>query len=82
MRLKEWLEDEGLLRVEFAAQVGVHPITMTRWVTGAWVPSSEYIERIAELTGGKVTANDLMEQWAERRRGTPPVWTPEDVVAE
>lgn len=76
MRLREWLEDKGLMRVEFAALVGVHPITMTRWVTGQWVPSSEYIERISELTDGAVTANDLMAEWQDRRKNA------EEVIAE
>jgi DNA-binding transcriptional regulator YdaS (Cro superfamily) len=69
MRLREWLEEHGLQRVQFASLLGVHPITVTRWVTGSWVPSSEWIERITAATNGDVTANDMLAEWQDRRDG-------------
>jgi DNA-binding transcriptional regulator YdaS (Cro superfamily) len=43
----------------FAAIVGVHCVTVYRWVSGAARPSYRMMVQIEEATGGRVTARSL-----------------------
>lgn len=43
----------------FAEQIGVTPISLSRYFSGVRKPSAEIMERIHRATGGAVTPNDF-----------------------
>lgn len=59
MRLQEYLTETDTTRAEFARQIGVKHITITRYVNEGRVPEPSVMEKIIEVTEGKVTANDF-----------------------
>ncbi len=59
MKLPVYLETQRLTRAAFAAQVKAHPVTVTKWCTGALLPSWGNMARIREATRGAVTAADF-----------------------
>lgn len=61
MRLSEWFETSALKKGELATALGVTPATVTNLLNGEqkWI-SRGLALRIAEVTGGAVTANDFM----------------------
>lgn len=61
MQLQEYLEERGLTDRSFAAKLGVASMTVWRWRNGRRTPRIPTIKRIAELTGGAVTATDWLE---------------------
>ena len=54
-----------MTRAQFAARMGVHPVTVSKWCSGAMRPAWSAIERIQAETGGQVTAQDFMARPAE-----------------
>jgi transcriptional regulator with XRE-family HTH domain len=60
MRLREYLTQNSISRAEFARQIGVKHITVTRYLDGR-VPEPSVMEKIIEATAGKVTANDFFD---------------------
>ena len=62
MRLAHWIKQNGITASEFAGRVGVDKATVSRWLgeSEATMPRRETLARIAEVTGGQVTANDVM----------------------
>lgn len=54
MNLREWITEQGLTQREAARRLGVHEITLSRWVMGRAVPRREWRDRIREVTGGAV----------------------------
>lgn len=60
MNLATYLKEQNLTREAFANRVGVHPITVTRWVTGSLRPGWDKLAVIERVTGGGVTAQDFM----------------------
>ena len=63
MRLNEYLSERGLTRAEFARQIGVKHISVTRYLNGR-VPEPSVMCKIIEATEGKVTANDFFRMAA------------------
>ena len=61
MTLNDWLLESGLTNAEFARMVPCHIITVSGWRTHATLPRRNFLRRIMELTGGKVTPNDWLE---------------------
>jgi transcriptional regulator with XRE-family HTH domain len=59
MRLSSFLSERGMTRAEFAAEVGVHPVTVSKWCSGAMRPRWNFIDAIQRITGGAVTATDF-----------------------
>jgi hypothetical protein len=59
MRLQEYLVETGTTRAEFARQIDVKHITVTRYIREGRVPEPPVMEKIIEATDGKVTANDF-----------------------
>ena len=43
-----------------AKRVGVSTSTLSRVETGALMPSSDFVRRIHDATGGEITPNDLL----------------------
>lgn len=58
MRLQDYLAETEITRAEFARQIGVRHISVTRYLDGR-VPEPSVMEKIIEATAGKVTANDF-----------------------
>ena len=65
MTLSAFLASQNLTRAQFAARLGVHPVTVSKWCSGAMRPAWSAIERIQVQTGGQVTAQDFMPRAAE-----------------
>lgn len=59
MTLTEFLQETQMTRQDFADAIGVDPVSVYRWERGARLPVRHFA-RIAELTNGKVTANDFV----------------------
>lgn len=63
MRLRAWLDREGISATAFGQKVGVeNRQTMSRYVRGERLPPAEVLKRIREATNGEVTYEDLVEQ--------------------
>jgi DNA-binding XRE family transcriptional regulator len=60
MTLTEYFQTQPMTRQEFAVSVGVDPVTVYRWENGKRLPVRHFA-RIAEVTEGKVTANDFVQ---------------------
>lgn len=67
MRLGEYLSAKGLSAAEFAARIGVHRSTVSRWLEPAdadgvvYRPSWEQCAKIRDETNGQVTADDFVD---------------------
>lgn len=59
MKLSEFLRQNRTTLTEFAAQIGTTTATVSRIADGIVVPRRRLLVRIFEVTGGKVTPNDL-----------------------
>lgn len=66
MRLREWRRARGLSQRDLAAAlsgrfgVAILQSHVTRWERGS-LPRKAWLVRIAEFTGGRVTANDFVK---------------------
>jgi transcriptional regulator with XRE-family HTH domain len=61
MTLSAYLEAQGMSYADFARAIGARSTeTARRYATGERFPHRKMLERIAEATNGKVTANDFM----------------------
>ncbi len=59
MTLAEWIQRERLT-ISFAAErIGVARSQVYRWLHGKDMPRPAVVVRIANITGGDVTANDF-----------------------
>lgn len=67
MRLGDYLCKKGLSAAEFAACIGVHRSTVSRWLEpvepGGQIfrPSWDQISKIRDATAGAVTADDFLD---------------------
>lgn len=60
MKLAEYLEAHAISYAEFARTIGVTgKDTIRRYAEGARIPNEKMMNRIAEATNFKVTANDF-----------------------
>ena len=63
MKLGDYLRDEKLTVAAFGALVGVgNKQTMSRYVRGDRFPPADTLLRIREVTAGRVTADDFVDQ--------------------
>src|SRR3954462_14072613 len=67
MQLAGWLKHSKSTRADFARAVGISPGRVTQICEGE-LPSLDFAERIAKVTGGAVTPNDFLglipsQQW-------------------
>lgn len=60
MNLTQYFQFKNISRQEFASAVGVDPVSVYRWENGTRLPVRHFA-RIAEVTEGKVTANDFVQ---------------------
>lgn len=59
MKLETYLKDNSLTDEAFASIVGVSQSQISRIKRGKSWPTRDLVNRIAEVTSGAVTANDL-----------------------
>ena len=59
MNLREWIAREGITQREAAERLGVHEITLNRWLSGRMTPRRGQIAAIETLTGGAVLWADF-----------------------
>jgi transcriptional regulator with XRE-family HTH domain len=62
MTLREYLKASGITQEEFARQIGVHAVTVNRWVTGGALPLRLRMEQIRLATRGQVLPASFYEQ--------------------
>lgn len=58
MKLKDYLEAEGIRQAQFAEMIGVSQQAVSLYCKGG-MPSRQVAARIVEATGGKVRLEDL-----------------------
>lgn len=63
--LAKWVYGSGRKISDCAAEVGVSRGTFQKYLTLRLVPSLRRAERISRMTGGDVTVNDLVRDYAE-----------------
>jgi transcriptional regulator with XRE-family HTH domain len=59
MTLREWIESQKLTQREAAARLGVHEITLNKWVNGRMIPRRAQMETVEARTGGAVCGRDF-----------------------
>jgi len=59
MLFSDWITRRNLTRAEAAKLFGVTPTAVTHWCHGTHRPGAAMTSRIYEITGGRVTVNDL-----------------------
>lgn len=72
MELKAYLADEGMTLTAFARQSGLGVQTLHRYVNGDRFPKAEALLAIRVATGGKVTADDFVDQHTRHLRAAAP----------
>lgn len=61
MKLEKYLKDHREKPGEFGARIGVKRLAVYRYMRGLRRPAFVVMQRIAEATGGAVTANDFYD---------------------
>lgn len=59
MKLRDYLDHNGLTKAQFAERIGVSEETIRRYVTGERIPDKKKMSKIALATACQVTANDF-----------------------
>jgi predicted transcriptional regulator len=59
MKLADYLQHHSIHPADFAKSIGVSRETVRRYMVGDRRPELEKLHKIAEVTGGEVTANDF-----------------------
>lgn len=72
MTLKEYLKRHGLSQNGFGEKIGAADGTVSRWVTGARLPSLRSLIAIERATGGWVTMTDFVIPSSPAGWGDPP----------
>ena len=60
MQLADWMAKHDFLDREFAEEIGVRRATVSRFRSGALIPSFTLMIRIYEVTDGAVSPNDFL----------------------
>jgi transcriptional regulator with XRE-family HTH domain len=68
MDLREYLESRRLTQAEFARMVRITPVTLSYYLFGRRKPLLEIAMRIEKATNGKVTMQDMLDNWTNRRK--------------
>ena len=61
MKLANYLKQQNLSIINFAALIQIGYNTVTGWIRGKAKPCKASIERVAKATGNKVTAKDWVK---------------------
>ena len=60
MKLSEFMQAQSLSDDDMAEKLGISRATVSRYRRGLVTPSPEVMKNIVELSGGVITANDLL----------------------
>lgn len=60
MDLRTYRKNHGLSLAEMGRMLGVSHTTISRIEAGRALPSSPFLVRLAKVTGGQVTPNDML----------------------
>lgn len=69
MKLKTYLESNNIPERVFSDLIGVTLVSVNRYIKGTRIPDRVVMQRIAQVTGGKVMPNDffnIAEQTPEK----------------
>lgn len=72
MTLREWIATAGLTQRAAAERLGVHEITLSRWLTGRAIPRRDQMTLIGALTAGAVLPNSFYCTSPDANDGTQP----------
>lgn len=61
MRLTDHLEQSGMTQRQLAEKIGVSERAVRRYCAGHRVPQKDILQKIYQVTGGVVTANDFVD---------------------
>ncbi len=67
MKLSDWCEQNNAGPTDLALRINVTPQAAGRYILGKRVPTPEKTVEIRNLTGGKVSADDLVDANIEYR---------------
>jgi len=70
MTLREWIATAGLTQRAAAERLGVHEITLSRWLTGRAIPRRDQMTLIGAMTEGAVLPNSFYCASPEANDGT------------
>lgn len=59
MDISEYLAEAKMTQTAFAEMIGVHPVTLNRWINGHAMPRRAEMAKIRAATCGLVTASDM-----------------------
>lgn len=59
MTLREWIANQRLTQREAAERLGVHEITLNRWVNEKATPRRKQMSRVQTATDGAVQPRDF-----------------------
>lgn len=59
MKLRSWRKSEGLTLATLAERIETDEASLSRYERGERMPNQETMRKIAQVTGGAVTANDF-----------------------
>ena len=62
--LSVYLQSRRMSQAELARLIGVAPNTVYRWLEGSRRPGWKTLTRLAEITGGAVTADSFLSRQA------------------
>lgn len=62
MKLGEYIKSEGISQVFFSILSGIHPSTLSRYISGDKKPSLRALSIIHKCTKGKVTPFDFFPE--------------------
>ena len=62
MKLKKYLEENGIVHGFFAKKIGVSAPQLSVWKSGQSRPKLEHMLKIEEITKGKVSVRDWIEE--------------------
>ena len=60
MKLSEFMQARGISDEELASKIGRTRVSVSRYRRGLETPSAEVIKNLVELSGGEITANELL----------------------
>lgn len=61
MKLRAWIDHQGMSQAEAADLLGVSEATMSRWISGKDRPNWPNLAKITLVSKGLVSAADFME---------------------
>lgn len=61
MKIKEYLKKHNMTTEAFSIKADTSYTTCVKWIYQSRIPSKNYMKKIYQITGGKVSANDFYD---------------------